>query len=87
MPVFEDVQADRGHILEWLTEGECDIAVGHVPQLPDGLSSTLVFVESLLGVAAAHHHPLLGERVTEAELAQASREVFGSPSLGRVRSG
>lgn len=69
---------DPMHIREWLTEGECDIAIGHFPHLPDGLRSTLLFEESLVCVAATHH-PTLGERVTSAEFAQASHVIFGSP--------
>lgn len=69
---------DPMHIREWLTEGGCDIAIGHFAQLPDGLRSTLLFEEPLVCVAAADH-PAIGARVTAAGFAQAAHVMFGSP--------
>ena len=69
---------DPAHIREWLSEGECDIAVGYFPQLADGLRSSLLFQESLVCVAAANH-PDIGAHVSSARFAQAAHVIFGSP--------
>jgi DNA-binding transcriptional LysR family regulator len=72
---------DPTRIREWLTEGECDIAIGHFPQLPDGLRSSLLFQDALVCVAAANH-PFAGargKRVTTDEFARAAHVMFGSP--------
>jgi DNA-binding transcriptional LysR family regulator len=69
---------DPLHIGEWLSEGECDIAIGHFSQLSDGLRSSLLFQESLVCVASANH-PTIGSRVTSEEFARASHVIFGSP--------
>jgi DNA-binding transcriptional LysR family regulator len=69
---------DPAHISEWLSEGECDIVVGHFPALSDGLRSSLLFQESLVCVASAHH-PTIGSRVSAEEFAQATHVIFGSP--------
>ena len=69
---------DPAHIREWLTEGGCDLAIGHFAQLPDGMRSSLLFEESLVCVAAANH-PRIGTRVTSAQFAEAAHVIFGSP--------
>ena len=69
---------DPAHIREWLTEGGCDLAIGHFAQLPDGMRSSLLFEESLVCVAAANH-PSIGTRVTSAQFAEAAHVIFGSP--------
>ena len=69
---------DPAHVREWLTDGECDIAVGHFPQLHEDLRSALLFEESLVCVAAADH-PTIGTRITASEFADAGHVIFGSP--------
>ncbi len=69
---------DPVHVREWLSEGECDIVIGHFSQLSDGLRSSLLFQESLVCVGSAHH-PTIGTRLTSKEFADASHVIFGSP--------
>ncbi len=72
---------DPGHIREWLTEGGCDIAIGHFPQLPDGLRSSLLFQDALVCIAAANHRSVGvgGKPVTASQFAAAAHVMFGSP--------
>ena len=76
--VLEMRLPDPAHIREWLTEGGCDLAIGHFARLPDGMRSSLLFEESLVCVAAANH-PGIGARVSAAQFADAAHVIFGSP--------
>ena len=69
---------DPVHIREWLSEGECDIVIGHSSQLSEGLRSSQLFQESLVCVASSNH-PTIRGRLTAEEFAQASHVIFGSP--------
>ncbi|MBA2965673.1 MULTISPECIES: LysR substrate-binding domain-containing protein [Ramlibacter] len=67
---------DPEHLREWLSEGECDIAVGHFPDLHPDLRSTPLFVQPLSCISARHAGP------PPADLASYLRRthvVFGSP--------
>ena len=72
---------DPAHIRDWLTEGECDIAIGHFPQLPDDLRSSLLFQDALVCTASATHPAALASRsvITAEEFAQSGHVLFGSP--------
>lgn len=70
---------DPLHIREWLSEGECDVAVGFFPALPDGLRSSLLFKESLACVAARDHPLVTDAPLDAAAFARAGHVIFGSP--------
>ena len=69
---------DPVHVREWLSEGECDMAVGYFPSLADGLRFTNLFTQSLSCVAGLKH-PEIGETLSLAQYLQARHVVFGSP--------
>ncbi|MFN0163733.1 MAG: LysR family transcriptional regulator [Burkholderiales bacterium] len=69
---------DPSHIREWLTEGHCDLAIGHFPQLSDGLRVSLLFDETLVCVAS-RNHPAIGDHLSAKEFVAARHVIFGSP--------
>jgi DNA-binding transcriptional LysR family regulator len=69
---------DPVHVREWLSDGECDLAIGYFPKLAEGLRFTNLFSQSLSCVAALDH-PEIGEQLSLAQYIQARHVVFGSP--------
>jgi DNA-binding transcriptional LysR family regulator len=69
---------DPMHIRAWLTGGECELAVGYFPALPDGLRGAILFRDALACVAA-RDHPEIGATLSLAQFAAAHNVVFGSP--------
>ena len=70
---------DPLHVREWLTEGGCDIVVGYLPGMADGLHQKLLFSEPLVCALAADQHPTVGDHLSLDYFAQAQHVVFGSP--------
>lgn len=70
---------DPLHVREWLTEGQCDVAVGYLPALAGGLHRTVLFRESLVCLLAADQHPTVGDSLSLEYFAQAKHVLFGSP--------
>ena len=69
---------DPVHVREWLSDGECDLAVGYFPHLADGLRFTNLFSQSLSCVASLNH-PEIGDSLSLAQYGKARHVVFGSP--------
>jgi DNA-binding transcriptional LysR family regulator len=67
---------DPDHLYEWLSEGECDIAVGHFPDLHPDLRSTTLFKQPLSCITArlSSDQPLTLE-----DYLRRKHVVFGSP--------
>jgi DNA-binding transcriptional LysR family regulator len=68
---------DPEHIREWLSEGECDIALGHFPDLHQDLRRTALFQQPLSCVGARRLNP--DGIMTQSEYLQRPHVVFGSP--------
>jgi DNA-binding transcriptional LysR family regulator len=71
-------QPDPVHVREWLSAGECDLAVGYFPNLAEGLRFTNLFSQSLSCVASLTH-PDIRERLSLAQYLEARHVAFGSP--------
>lgn len=68
---------DPEHLHEWLREGECDIALGHFPDLHPDLRKTSLFQQPLSCVSARRH--MRGEVISRQEYLERRHVVFGSP--------
>ncbi len=68
---------DPEHIREWLTEGECDIALGHFPDLHPELRRTPLFQQPLSCISARHLTP--NGVITQSEYFERRHVVFGNP--------
>jgi DNA-binding transcriptional LysR family regulator len=69
---------DPAHVREWLRDGECDLAIGYFPDLPDGLRSSSLFSQSLTCVVR-RGHPDIRAGMSMADYVNARHVVFGSP--------
>lgn len=68
---------DPEHIREWLTEGECDIALGHFPDLHPELRRAPLFPQPLSCISARRLTP--NGTITQSEYFERRHVVFGSP--------
>lgn len=66
------------HLREWLVEGECDLALGHFPQVHEGLRTTLLFTQDLSCLSARAPGEEDGP-ISLDEYLQRTHVVFGSP--------
>lgn len=69
---------DPQRLRQWLGEGECDIAIGHFPELAPDLRSTNLFTQTLSCVRSASH-PQAGRKLSLDAYLQSSHVAFGSP--------
>ena len=68
---------DPERLREWLTEGECDIALGHFPNLHPDLRRTALFRQPLSCISARGSLP--GGVMTPEEYLSRRHVIFGSP--------
>jgi len=68
---------DPEHIHEWLSEGACDIALGHFPDLQPDLRRIPLFQQPLSCISARRQTP--NGTLTQAEYFERRHVVFGSP--------
>ncbi|MGE3345164.1 MAG: LysR family transcriptional regulator [Vicinamibacterales bacterium] len=69
---------DPAKLREWLTEGECDIAIGFFTDAHPDLHCSDLFGQEL-AVISGPAHPLHGQRMELQEYADSTHVVFGSP--------
>jgi len=69
-------QPDPDHLREWLSEGECDLAIGHFPDLHPDLRSTPLFPQPLSCMRAK---ATADEPLTLDAYLRRTHVVFGSP--------
>jgi DNA-binding transcriptional LysR family regulator len=69
---------DPQRLREWLGDGECDIAIGHFPEMAPDLRSTNLFTQSLSCIRSSHY-PQAGGKLTLDAYLQATHVAFGSP--------
>ncbi|MDA7416611.1 LysR family transcriptional regulator [Xenophilus arseniciresistens] len=67
---------DPAHLREWLAEGECDVAIGHFPDLAPDLRSHPLLEQPL---ACIHARGTVRGTLTLSEYLARSHVVFGSP--------
>lgn len=68
---------DPERLREWLVEGECDLALGHFPELASDLRCITLFSQTLSCIRSTAHGPL--EPLRLQDYLDASHVVFGSP--------
>lgn len=68
---------DPEHLREWLSEGECDIALGHFPDLHHELRRIPLFQQPLSCIGARGLNP--NATLSQSEYLERSHVVFGSP--------
>ncbi|MBF7730094.1 LysR family transcriptional regulator [Pseudomonas sp. N040] len=68
---------DPEHIREWLSEGECDIALGYFPDLHPDLRRAPLFQQPLSCISARERTP--NGTISRSEYLERQHVVFGSP--------
>jgi DNA-binding transcriptional LysR family regulator len=69
---------DPARVSQWLADGECDLAVGYLPQLSPELRVSTLFTEPLVCLVSAGHATIRGS-ISLDEYVRARHVVFGSP--------
>ncbi|HYF18946.1 MAG TPA: LysR family transcriptional regulator [Ramlibacter sp.] len=68
---------DPERLRDWLVEGECDLALGHFPDLPSDLRCSSLFTQSLACIRSSANAP--AQPLTLEDYLEATHVVFGSP--------
>ncbi len=68
---------DSERLQDWLAEGECDLALGHFPDLPADLRCMTLFSQTLSCIRA--RGPVARKALGIDEFIEATHVVFGSP--------
>lgn len=68
---------DPSRLRSWLVEGECDLAIGHVLQIPEEMHAIDLFSQSWCALVSANH-PVIRKRMGLRQYLDTGHVLFGS---------